>query len=83
MAALVIVATTADRLDCQDGCTDQAQRGSATTSTSVCGLCHGWSAAVATVPVAPPSQPVPSLAADIAHEQAPHLKPIDRPPRLG
>lgn len=82
IAALLIVATTADRLDCQDGCTEQTQRGSATTTSSACGLCHGWSAAVATVAAPPQSQPTLWLAADSAHEQAPHLDPVDRPPRI-
>lgn len=82
MTLTLVAATTVDRLDCQDGCTDPAQRGSATTTVSACGLCHGWSGSGATSIAAPPSRLVPPLIAAAGHELAPHRLPVDRPPRV-
>ena len=60
LACLFVVITTADRVACPDGCTDEAPaQTSSPHVTSSCAIYHGWSHA----PVVLASRPVPRVVA--------------------
>jgi len=83
MTAMLVVVTTADRIACFDGCTDEAQHeGPATTTPSVCGLCHGWTGPVAISIGAPAPLPSVAPAAATSPELPAHAAPPDHPPKL-
>jgi hypothetical protein len=83
MAAMLAVITTTDRVACFDGCTDETQHGGpSTTTTSVCGLCHGWNGPLAINIGAPAPLPVATRAIVSSRELPAHLVPLDRPPKL-
>jgi hypothetical protein len=83
LAAMLAVVTTTDRVACFDGCTDEAQHESpSTTTTSVCGLCHGWSGALTIGVGAPVALPVVTLTPTASRELPAHIAPLDHPPKL-
>jgi hypothetical protein len=83
LAAMLAVVTTTDRVACFDGCTDEAQHESpSTATTSVCGLCHGWSGPLAIRVGTPVALPVVTLPPTASRELAAHLAPLDHPPKL-
>lgn len=83
MAAMLAVVTTTDRVACSDGCTDEAQHESPSTTTpSVCGLCHGWNGPLTISVGAPAPLPVVTLAAVASRELPAHFTPLDHPPKL-
>jgi hypothetical protein len=83
MAAMLAVVTTADRFACFDGCTDEAQHESQTsTAPSVCTLCHGWGGPLAVDIAAPTPLAVVRIAPVVFRELPAHVGPIEHPPRL-
>ena len=83
MAALLAIVTTTDLVACFDGCTDEAQHETPSTTTpSVCGLCHGWNGPLTINVGAPVALPVVSSATITLRELPAHFAPLDHPPRL-
>jgi hypothetical protein len=82
LALLLVAATTADRMACPDGCTDEPPGpGAAPEAPSTCALCHGWSGS----PVTVASRPIPTQLQRDALEPpptaAPDLPGIEHPPK--
>ena len=83
MAVMLAVVTTTDLVACFDGCTDEAQHETpSTTTSSVCGLCHGWNGPLTINVGAPVALPVVSSAAITLPELPAQFAPLDHPPRL-
>ncbi|OGU13455.1 MAG: hypothetical protein A3K13_14220 [Gemmatimonadetes bacterium RIFCSPLOWO2_12_FULL_68_9] len=83
MAGLLAVVMAADRVACPDGCTDEEpQHRSASSTPSVCALCHGWSGPTPAGSVEPAAHPTDPLAVPDAVDLTAHLPAIDHPPRV-
>lgn len=82
LVVVFAIATTTDRVDCVDGCTDEAAQGQP-TAPSACGLCHGWSRPIGIGIVGAPRRPVALTHAPVPSRELPaHLSPPDHPPKL-
>lgn len=77
-----MLVTTADRVACQDGCTDPQEHRSGSPSPSICGLCHGWSGPAVEAPAAPGVTALVRAVTPDAPARTAHLPAIDHPPRL-
>jgi hypothetical protein len=82
IAMMLAVATTADRVACPDGCKDEAQHETSTTTPWACGLCHGWTGSGPAAVGAPVAHTTRRPVATAVFERSPHLTPIDHPPRF-
>lgn len=79
---LLVVVTTADRVACQDGCTDPQEHRSESPSPSTCGLCHGWSGPVVETPASPRVTALARTVTPDDPDHTAHLPAIEHPPRL-
>jgi hypothetical protein len=82
LASLFAVMTTADRIACPDGCTDEAsaQIGSE-HPPAACALCHGWSQPSLLVAARPAPRLAARQPAAAANRLDPALPTLEPPPR--
>jgi hypothetical protein len=80
--ALLVAATTVDRVACPDGCTDEARQHGGLSAPSVCGLCHGWNEPDPVRAVEPAARLIVPASVVDRGDHAAHLPAIDHPPRL-
>jgi hypothetical protein len=83
LACGFVVVTTADRLVCPDGCTDETPSQTLSQDApSPCAFCHGWSGS----PIVTASLPLPRVIARqpliVACPTAPAPRTIEPPPKV-
>jgi hypothetical protein len=81
MVVLLVVLTTADRLVCPDGCTDEASH-SEVSGPQRCGLCQGWSGPTAALFTEPSARVTPRTFLSDPAARAAFLPAIEHPPRI-
>lgn len=83
LAALLVVITTADRLLCPDGCTDDApvQATVPQHASAPCALCQGWNPSPVTRTPSPAASTVSHPPLRPMARLAPARPAIERPPK--
>ncbi len=82
LAALLVVITTADRLLCPDGCTDDAPAQATMPHASApCALCQGWNPSPVTLTPSPAASTVAHPPLRTMALLAPARPAIERPPK--